>query len=118
MGCARRVLILVLILLFFGLSFNAYACLVPLFDVTGSSMKNGCATPHEEPVRQFCDAFKLLCVHNSSDLQTDFNCDAVCPGEPASVQLLNVHATNHLAYDHPEHAPPRDVLLTTSVLRI
>ncbi len=116
---ARRILIISLILLFAGLSFNAYACLMPLFGTNAASMGNGCATPEESPVRQFCDTFKMMTVHNSSDSHTDFDHEAVCLEESASLsRLLDLHATNHLTYSHPEHAPPRDVLLNTTVLRI
>jgi hypothetical protein len=115
----RLFLIISLILLFAGLSFNAYACLMPLFGTTTASMGNGCATPEEPPVREFCDAFKLLTVHNSSGLYHDVVYQAFYPEESASFsQLLNLRATNHLTFDHPEHAPPRDVLLKTTVLRI
>lgn len=115
----RLLLIISLILLFVGLSFNAYACLIPLFGITATSMENGCPTSEESPVREFCDAFKTLSVHNSSDSYTDSDYQAFCPDESGSLaQLLNLPATNHLTYDHPEHAPPRDVLLKTTVLRI
>lgn len=115
----RRFLIIFLILLFAGVSFNAYACLVPLFGTADATMGNGCATPEETPVRQFCDAFKMMTVHNSSGSYDDFSNQTFCPEESASLsQLLNFRATNHLTYSHPEHAPPRDVLLNTTVLRI
>ena len=47
-------------------SFNAYACLLPLSGTTDASMANGCSTPVEQPVRQLCDAFKILGVESSS----------------------------------------------------
>jgi hypothetical protein len=116
---ARLLLIISLILLFAILSFNAYACLIPLFGTTATSMGNGCPASEESPVRQFCDAFKMLTVHNSSDSYSDSDYQALYPEKTASLfQLLDLRATNHPIYDHPEHAPPRDVLLETAVLRI
>jgi len=116
----RLLLIISLILLFATLSFNAYACVIPLFGTTATSMGNGCSTSDESPVRQFCDAFKMLTVHNSSDSYSDSDYQALCSEETASLlfHLLNLRATDRPAYDHPGHAPPRDVLLETTVLRI
>jgi len=115
----RLGLVVFLVLLFVVLSFNAYACLIPLFGTTATSMGNGCPTSEESPVRQFCDAFKTLTVHNSSNSYADSDDQALCPEESAPLsQLLNLRATNHLTYSHPEHAPPRDVLLKTPILRI
>ena len=75
---ALSVLAGTLIVLFFALSFNAYACLLPVNDATATSMGNGCSTPEEQPVSQFCDTFKTLGVqstdtlHLNSDYQTIF----------------------------------------------
>lgn len=116
---ARLILIISLILLFAGLSFNAYACLIPLFGTPAASMGAGCSTPEETPVRQFCDTFKMMTVHTSSGSFHDVVYQAVHLDESASFsQLLNLRLTNHLFSDHPEHAPPLDVLLKTTVLRI
>src|SRR2546426_11821969 len=42
------------------LSFNAYACLLPM--AVGVVMEQGsdCAKPQEQPARQQCDAFKTI----------------------------------------------------------
>ncbi|HKQ34847.1 MAG TPA: hypothetical protein VJT11_06045, partial [Nitrospiraceae bacterium] len=52
------VLACTLVVLFFALSFNAYACLLPVNGVAASTMEGGCSTPDEQPVSQYCDAFK------------------------------------------------------------
>ena len=112
-------LVVFLVLLFAGLSFNAYACLIPLFGTPATSMRNGCPTSEEPPVREFCDAFKTLTVPNSSDSYVASDDQAFYPDASAfSFQLLNLPATNRLTYYHPDHAPPRDVLLKTTVLRL
>jgi len=45
---------------YFLLSFNAYACLVPLYGGVEVTNASDCSMPKEEPARQQCDAFKTL----------------------------------------------------------
>jgi len=119
MHSGRIVLAGTLILLFLGLSFNAYACLLPVNGIATAAMGNGCSTPDEQPVRQFCDAFKTLGVQSAVELHPTIDCQTVCPEDTASLSpLLNlaVHATR--LSDHPADGPPQDLLLKTSVLRI
>lgn len=74
----RPLLAVFLIFLFSALSFNAYACLLPVNGGTVAPMSTGCSTPDEQPVSQFCDTFKTLGVqstdtlHLNSDYQTIF----------------------------------------------
>jgi hypothetical protein len=51
------------------LSFNAYACLLPMSG--GAVMEQGsdCAKPQEQPARQLCDAFKTLGVQTVPPFQ-------------------------------------------------
>ena len=52
---------IVLVLVFFLFSLNAYACLIPVFGpeaMTGSGMT--CTLPHEQSAKHFCDGFKHL----------------------------------------------------------
>lgn len=118
---ARRVLIGTLILLFFGLSFNAYACLVPLFGATDASM-NGCSSGEEQPARQFCDTFKTLGIESlqysphlylSATQYPEFLC-------PAEVPLLidRVLTSSHRGPHRFIESSSQDVLLKTTVLRI
>ena len=113
------VLACTLVVLFFALSFNAYACLLPVNGVTTAPMGNGCSTPDEQPVFQFCDAFKTLGVQSADKLHFDSDSHALCPEDTASL-ALRVSLTSHSSrlYDHPPDSPPRDLLLQISVLRI
>ena len=113
------VLACTLVVLFFALSFNAYACLLPVNGVTDAAMGNGCSTPDEQPVYQFCDAFKTLGVQSADKLHLDSDYQALCPDDTASVALLAV-LTSHSSRlsDHPTVASPQDLLLKISVLRI
>ncbi len=113
------VLACTLVVLFFALSFNAYACLLPVNGVTPAAMANGCATPDEQPVSQYCDAFKTLGVQSADKLSLNSDCQALCPEDTASLALL-VILTSHSSRlsDHPTVGLPQDLLLKISVLRI
>jgi hypothetical protein len=108
-----------LIVLFFALSFNAYACLLPVNGVTVGAMGNGCSTPDEQPVSQFCDAFKTLGVQSADKIHLNSDCQALCPEDTASLALL-ASLTSHSSRlsDHPTVGLPKDLLLKISVLRI
>ena len=115
----RSFLVISLVVLFFALSFNAYACLLPVNGVTTPAMGNGCSTPEEQPVYQFCDAFKTLGVQYADKLHFDSDCQAICSEDTASLALLvtlNSHSSR--LSDHPRIGPPEDLLLKISVLRI
>jgi hypothetical protein len=112
-------LIISLILLFAGLSFNAYACLLPLFDIPASTMGSGCSTPDEQPVRQFCDAFKTLSVESGVELFAYPDSQTISSEDAASLFRLLIHASaTSFSSDHPPESPPQDILLRISVLRI
>jgi hypothetical protein len=115
----RSVLAGILVVLFFALSFNAYACLLPVNGVTDAAMGNGCSTPDEQPVSQFCDAFKTLGVQSADKLHLNSDCQALCPEDTASLALLVIHTSpSSRLSDHPTVAPPQELLLKISVLRI
>jgi hypothetical protein len=108
-----------LVVLFFALSFNAYACLLPVNGVPAPAMANGCSTPDEQPVYQFCDAFKTLGVQSAEKLHLDSDYQTICSEDTASLTLLVIH-TSHSSRlsDHPTVGPLQDLLLKISVLRI
>ncbi len=119
MSRVRTVMVGVLTLLFVGLSFNAYACLLPVNGVTAAAMGNGCSTSDEQPVSQFCDAFKTLGVQSADKLHLDSDCQVLCPEDTASLALLvNLTSYSGRLSDHPTVGPPQDLLLKISVLRI
>ena len=108
-----------LIVLFLALSFNAYACLLPVNGVTAGAMGDGCSTPDEQPVSQFCDTFKTLGVQAADKLPLDSNSQAICPEDTASLALLVfLTSPSRRLSDHPVVSPPQDLLLKISVLRI
>ncbi len=119
MSRARTSLVSALILLFVGLSFNAYACLLPVNGVTAAAMGNGCSTPDEQPVYQFCDTFKTLSVQSAPELYPPIDCQTVGSEGISSLSPLMI-LTSHSSRlsDHPADGPPQDLLLKISVLRI
>jgi hypothetical protein len=113
------VLACTLVVLFFALSFNAYACLLPVNGVTAGAMGNGCSTPDEQPVSQFCDAFKTLGVQSADKLHLNSDCQTICSEDIASLALLGIHTSpSSRLSDHPTVGSPQDLLLKISVLRI
>mgnify|MGYP001335416415 CR=1 FL=1 len=113
------VLACTLIVLFLALSFNAYACLLPVNGVTAGAMGEGCSTPDEQPIYQFCDAFKTLGVQAADKLPLNSDYQALCPEDTASLALLVILTPyNSRSSDHPTVSPPQDLLLKISVLRI
>ena len=113
------VLACTLVVLFFALSFNAYACLLPVNSVTAGAMGNGCSTPDEQPVYQFCDAFKTLGVQSADKLHLNNDCQTICPEDTASLALpVILTSPSSRLSDHPAVSPPHDLLLKISVLRI
>ena len=120
--CSHRVISVLactLIVLFLALSFNAYACLLPVNGVTAGAMGDGCSTPDEQPVSQFCDAFKTLGVQAADKLPLNSDYQALCPEDTASLALLVILTSyNSRLSDHPVVIQPRDLLLKISVLRI
>ena len=108
-----------LIVLFFALSFNAYACLVPVNGVTTTPMGNGCSTPDEQPVSQYCDAFKTLGVQAADKLPLNSDCQTICSKDTASLALLVIRTSDSSRLcDHPTDSSSLDLLLKISVLRI
>ena len=113
------VLACTLVVLFFALSFNAYACLLPVNAVPPPAMANGCAVPDEQPVSQYCDAFKTLGVQSADRLQLNSDSQTICSQDTATLALLVLHTSSGTSLsDHPIVGPLQDFLLKISVLRI
>lgn len=109
----------ILFVLFIALSFNAYACLLPVNGVTAAAMGNGCSTPDEQPVNQYCAAFKTLDVQSADTRHLNRDCQPICSQDTASLALLVIHPSpSSRLSDHPTVGPPQDLLLKISVLRI
>lgn len=108
---------LVLLLLLF--SFNAYACLLPLFGVPQAAMGGTCADPQDQPVRQFCDTFTTLGLHAASDFHLSVDAHVVSPAEAAPLtSLISLSPWTPSTEGYPAQRPPQDAVVRTTVLRI
>jgi hypothetical protein len=113
------VLACTLIVLFFALSVNAYACLLPVNGVAAAQMNSDCSTSEEQPISQFCDAFKTLRVQSVDTLQLNSDFQTICSQDTATVALHVLHTSpGSRLSDHPIVGPLQDFLLKISVLRI
>jgi|SRR5581483_5944255 hypothetical protein len=116
---SRSVIAGTLVVLFLALSFNAHACLVPLFNASGSAMTNGCSAPDEQPVWQFCDTYKTLGVQSTDESTAGIDSQSICVAIlDLSTPLLGAASHGGRLSEHPAVGPPLDLLLKTSVLRI
>lgn len=108
-----------LIVLFFAVSFNAYSCLVPVNGAPVAGMENGCSTQDEQPVSQYCDAFKTISVQSASKFPLNIDYQARCQADTASLAHLAILTSySSRLSDHPIIAPSQDLFLKISVLRI
>src|SRR5437660_8292546 len=80
----------ILFVLFIALSFNAYACLLPVNGVTAAAMGNGCSTPDEQPVNQYCDAVKTLDVQSADTHHLNRDCQTIYSEDAASSEYLGI----------------------------
>ncbi len=119
MRFCSKFLTVFLISLFLAFSFNAYACIVPVFSKTPATQERDCTKPGKEPVTQFCDGFKSLAVQNGADasftqlsnLTLIGNLPAFHVSPITTSQLLFTSRSGDLS-------PPGDLLLLISVFRI
>jgi hypothetical protein len=101
------------VVLFFTLSFNAYACLMPMNGITAGM---GCSASDEH---QYCDAFKTLGLECADKFPLNSVCQTIRSEDTVSLPLLiNLISYRNLLSDHPTVGLPKDLLLEISVLRI
>ena len=115
MNFLRRFIASFLCVLFFALSFNAYACLLPVNGAAPTPMANGCstATPDKQPVSPYCDTFKTLGLPLNSDDQ------AFCHAGTVSLAHHGILTScSNRVPDRPIVGASQDLLFKISVLRI
>ena len=81
-----RILSISLIALLFGLTFNAYACLVPLYSAGQTPM--GCESSPDQPVREHCDIFKAFSVEHADHDLSWLDTQSTSLEETISVSLM------------------------------
>lgn len=119
MRCVSIVFAGALVLLLLIFSFNAYACVLPLFGVPQAAMDGGCADQQDQPARQFCDTFTTLGLHAASDFHLSVEAQVVSVAEAASLTaLISLSPRIPSTQGYPAQRPPQDALVRTTVLRI
>ncbi len=114
----NRSLTAAVILLFFGLSTNAYACLVPLYGTPDMAMEAGCPSADEQSAREFCDVFKFGVPAHSSHPQIHASQLAVSILEMDFLSLLHSIVVADRNPGYAANNVPQNVLLKTTILRI
>jgi hypothetical protein len=115
----QKLLALFLIGLFLSFSFNAYACLVPIYGGMKVSQGSDCTTPGEEPASQFCDGFKSLAVQSGSDISSSDFANFVLPRNIFLLYSDQVTTSHFFLLPAKERlASPEDILVLISVFRI
>lgn len=114
----KRTLAIGTLLIFFLLSFNAYACLIPLYGGVTVAQGSDCTMPQEEQARQYCDTFKILGVQSFSSFQPLF--EAPTHSFVCDLAVVPVLTSIGMRSFVTSESPPlrRNVLTLTSVLRI
>jgi hypothetical protein len=109
----------VLTVIYLLLSFNAYACLVPLYGGMKVQQGSDCSMPQEQAARQHCDTFKTLGVQAATQIQVEPSlCAYDIPVSIASPIIAQATISSHLLA--PGSSPPfsHDPLAFTRVLRL
>ena len=108
-----------LAIFYFALSFNAYACLLPLSGGVEMAQSSECAMPKEPPVRDACDVFKTIGVQTLSSVQPLPDCHVQgVVGEPGLVPILASVLSRQYALSASPPFLDRDPLSLISILRI
>ena len=108
-----------LAVLYLAFSFNAYACLLPLYGGVEVAQGSECAMPKEPPVRDACDAFKAIGVQSLSAAQPLSDCHMqVAVGEPGPAPTLASVPSRVYEFSGSPPFLDRDPLSLTSILRI
>jgi hypothetical protein len=114
----RTTVITMFLLLLLGLTFNAYACLIPIYDASQMAGDSDCTTPQQQSARQFCDTFKTM-GFNAPEPQV-FPATQAEFIEHAATLSVFLAVPFHVTQNYYEYkkSPPRDLLLKTATLRI
>lgn len=119
MKSSSKFLPVFLIGLFLAFSFNAYACVVPVFAKMPVTSGSDCNKPGKEPVTQFCDGFKTLAVQSGAEVSSAHLSNLVLPENLPAVFSNPVLTSPHLLTPLSETpSPPRDIYVLISVFRI
>jgi hypothetical protein len=115
-----RAVIVIVILLFSVVTFNAYACLIPLSS-SSLAMEKDCSSPQEEQTPQWCDFFKTLGVESTVSVSDSQHSKSVLAFDFQGLdQVATQTSQRNTCYrsDHQLQQPPSDLFLKLVTLRI
>lgn len=115
----ERSLSISLVALLFGLTFNAYACLVPLYSAGQTPM--GCESSPDQPVREHCDVFKAFSVEHADHDISWLDIQSMPLEETISVSLMypsDCMALSRRSESESLGPPVEEVLAKLVVLRL
>ena len=107
-----------LMVIYFLLSFNAYACLVPLYGGQ-AAQPSDCSMPQEQSAQQYCDDFKSLAIQSVSSLQPQGDVVALQAADVGFSPPVQEWLSSRNLFTRGGPPPfAQDPLALTSVLRI
>ena len=113
-----RILSISLVVLLFGMTFNAYACLIPLYSAGSTPMDCGSS---DQPTREYCDVFKVLSVEHADHDLSWLDTQSTSLGETISVSLMcpsDCMALSRRSESESVGPPVEEVLAKLVVLRL
>lgn len=114
-----RSLSIFLVVLLFGLTFNAYACVIPLYSPPSTPLD--CGSPSDQSAREYCDVFKTFSVEHADHDISWLNMQSMPWEEIISVSQMCL--SEHMARSHRSESesigpPVEEVLAKLVVLRL
>jgi hypothetical protein len=113
----RPIVAITLVIFLSAWTFNAYACLVPLYNAGQAPM--GCGSQQEQPVREYCDVFKTFSVEHADDDYPWLDISTSSVEETHAVPLVKTSGRTSLFGFYESVAPPvGEVLAKLTILRL
>jgi hypothetical protein len=114
----RTTLGVTLVVLLLAFSFNAYACLLPIYGGATTADGSACSTTDEQSARQFCDAYKTLRIPAASDFSLPTDDEAPLFNAAVPFELLFHLQAGNLISRSAVAIPPSNLHVKSSVLRL
>jgi hypothetical protein len=114
-----KLIVTLLAIMFFSVSFNAYACLVPL-TANSHEMSSTCPSNDEQPARSLCDVFKQLAAQTISSPDPAAHLSFAHPCKEFTVVLSPISSVTRTLSASPKapHFSQAQSIVNTSILRI
>lgn len=114
-----RIFSISLVALLFGMTFNAYACLIPLYSAASTPMD--CGSASDQPIREYCDVFKIFSVEHADHDLSWLDTQSTSLRETISVSLMcpsDCMALSRRSESERVGPPVEEILAKLVVLRL